>query len=98
MKEKLYQIQSNKMLLESKIKEYESKLKQISQEPETQEILAKLKSRSASRKDDASTENVFGDMSNTCSELTLGESGRTSRKHTPGQKVKSSKRIAFAQL
>ncbi len=35
MKEKLYQIQSNKMLLESKIKEYESKLKQISQEPET---------------------------------------------------------------
>lgn len=32
MKDKLQQIQSNKMLLEQKIVEYESKLKEISQE------------------------------------------------------------------
>jgi uncharacterized protein YlxW (UPF0749 family) len=35
MKDKLHQIQSNKMLLEQKIVEYESKLKSISQEKTT---------------------------------------------------------------
>ena len=63
MKDKLFQIQSNKQLLEQKIQEYEQKLKEISQEPQTQEIWAMAKqnkkthkqSRNASR----STENVY---------------------------------------
>ena len=43
MKEKLHQIQSNKMLLEKKIQEYESKLKKISMDKSTQDIWAKAK-------------------------------------------------------
>lgn len=35
MKEKLHKIQSNKMLLEKKIQEYETKLKKISQDKQT---------------------------------------------------------------
>jgi len=84
------------MLLESKIKEYETKLKLISQEPESQEILAMLKSRSTSRHQDGSTENVFADLNNTESDLTLGESGKNSKNHTP--RHLKNKRTAFTQL
>lgn len=41
MKDKLHKIQSNKMLLEKKIQEYETKLKKISQDKSTQQIWAK---------------------------------------------------------
>ena len=57
------------MLLEQKIQEYESKLKKISQEPETQEIWA-LAKKTALHGDSESTENIFQETS----EVTLGES------------------------
>ena len=41
MKEKLHKIQSNKVLLEKKIQEYETKLKRISHDKQTQDIWAK---------------------------------------------------------
>ena len=56
-----------------------------------------LKSRSTSRHhQDGSTENVFADLNNTGSDMTLGESGKTSEKHTP--RHLKNKRQAFAQL
>mmetsp|Transcript_39035 Transcript_39035/g.51066 ORF Transcript_39035/g.51066 Transcript_39035/m.51066 type:complete len:82 (-) Transcript_39035:395-640(-) len=67
------------MMLESKIKEYESQLMRMSSEPESQEILAKFKPGTASmRAVDLSADNLCSEqnISVSGSELTLGESSR----------------------
>mmetsp|Transcript_33322 Transcript_33322/g.41196 ORF Transcript_33322/g.41196 Transcript_33322/m.41196 type:complete len:80 (-) Transcript_33322:275-514(-) len=65
------------MMLESKIKEYESQLMRMSSEPESQEILAKFKPGAASmRAVDLSADNLFSEQNISGSELTLGESSR----------------------
>ena len=44
------QIQQNKQMLESKIKEYETQLLKMSCEPETQEILAKFNKNGSAKR------------------------------------------------
>ena len=85
MQEKLHQIQSNKLMLESKIKEYEEKLKKISQEPQTKEIWARVQKsqkQSAGRStENDGSENVLVDADG--STLTLGEQTKHSNRQTP---------------